>query len=204
MFLIKNGIAEISCKIENQDLTIERLYRGSIINHRSFLIADKSDISCRCSQTMTLFYMTFDQIKRIRMKNAMLNMEISKIEQAASKKENPYIIDYILCKSVVDQLKRPRMLEDRRNALTCQLKNMVVYHLTNFKASKQKANFKEVIAQVILQKKEEIKKQRKKKLAILIGENVDEEDKIEGFNKAQTSYVIEQLQDVREKFTANN
>lgn len=60
MFIVKNGIVEITCPIEGQDLVIERLYRGSIINHRSFLIADRSDISCKCAQTMTLFYLTYD------------------------------------------------------------------------------------------------------------------------------------------------
>lgn len=49
MFIVKNGILEIMVKIENQPLVIERLYRGSIVNHRSFLIADKSDIDCKCA-----------------------------------------------------------------------------------------------------------------------------------------------------------
>lgn len=73
MFIVKNGICEISVQIENQNFTIERLYRGSVINHRSFLIADTSDISCKCSQTMTLFYLTYNQIKRLRMKSSKLD-----------------------------------------------------------------------------------------------------------------------------------
>lgn len=70
MFIVKNGICEIACSIEGQELVIERLYRGSIINHRSFVVADKSDISCKCAQTMTLFYLTFDQISKLRMKSS--------------------------------------------------------------------------------------------------------------------------------------
>lgn len=73
---MKNGILEIMVQIEGQPLVIERLYRGSIVNHRSFLIADKSDIDCKCAQTMTVFYLTYDQIKKIRMKSAKLNLEI--------------------------------------------------------------------------------------------------------------------------------
>lgn len=76
MFIVKNGIVEILCKIEDMDLVIERLYRGSIINHRSFLLADKSDITGICAQTLTLFYLTYDQIKKLRMKNAKLNLEV--------------------------------------------------------------------------------------------------------------------------------
>jgi CRP-like cAMP-binding protein len=80
MFIVKNGIIEITALIENHELVIERLYRGSIINHRAFLLADISDINGRCAETMTIFYLTFDQIKSIRMRNANLNMEIQKIE----------------------------------------------------------------------------------------------------------------------------
>ncbi|CDW83695.1 cyclic nucleotide-binding protein [Stylonychia lemnae] len=205
MFVVKNGIVEISCQIENQELVIERLYRGSIINHRSFLVADKSDISCKCAQTMTLFYLTFDQIKRLRMKNSKLNQEILAIESSVKAKENPYIIDYIMSRGVQHNVNRSREVEDKRNDLTCTLKNMVLYHLINFKIAQKKPSFKEVIAQVIRKKKEEMKKQRKRKLAMLMGEQVDEdEDEIEGFNKDQTEQVIEQLTTVRKKFTKNN
>ena len=93
-----------------------------------------------------------------------------------------------MCKSVLETTTRNPKLEERRNNLTCQLKNMVLFHLINFKASKQKPSFKEVIAQVIKNKKEEMKKQRKKKLAMLMGETIEDEDddKIEGLNKDQT------------------
>ena len=49
VFIIKNGIVEILCKVEIYELVIERLYRGSVINHRSFLIADTSDITGICA-----------------------------------------------------------------------------------------------------------------------------------------------------------
>ena len=83
---------------------------------------------------------------------------------------------------------------------------MVLYHLINFKIAKKKPSFKEVIAQVIRKKKEEVKKQRKRKLAMLMGENIEDEDddQIEGLNKDQTEQVINQLTNIRKKFTKNN
>lgn len=53
---------------------------------------------------------------------------------------------------------------------------MVLGHLITFKLAKKKPSFQEVIAQVIRKKKEEIKRQRKRKLAMLMGENLDDED----------------------------
>jgi hypothetical protein len=113
---------------------IERLYRGSIINHRSFLLADVSDINGKCAETMTIFYLTFDDIKKIRMKNSKLNLEILKVEQTDYKKENPYVIDYIMCRSVLKSSLRSAELEERRNMLTCKLKNAALQILITFKA----------------------------------------------------------------------
>lgn len=35
---------------------IERLYRGSVINHRSFITEDKIDVNARCQMPVTIFY----------------------------------------------------------------------------------------------------------------------------------------------------
>jgi len=68
---------------------------------------------------MTLFYLTYDQINKIRMKSSKLNLEIGMLEKQTSGKENPYIIDYIMCRSVTDSIKRSGNFEGRRNMLTC-------------------------------------------------------------------------------------
>ena len=51
LFLVKSGIIEILVKVEGYELAIERLFRGSIINHNAFLIGDVCDISARCIDT---------------------------------------------------------------------------------------------------------------------------------------------------------
>jgi hypothetical protein len=49
MYIVKNGSAEIFIKVDDEYLCIERLYRGSILNHNAFLMADKSDVKITCS-----------------------------------------------------------------------------------------------------------------------------------------------------------
>jgi CRP-like cAMP-binding protein len=51
LFIVKSGIVEILVRVEGYELAIERLYRGSIINHNAFLIGDICDISARCIDT---------------------------------------------------------------------------------------------------------------------------------------------------------
>jgi len=40
MFIVKTGIVEITVKVEGFDMAVERLYRGSVFNHRSFLMGE--------------------------------------------------------------------------------------------------------------------------------------------------------------------
>ena len=49
MQIIQNGMVEIYTTMDNGvEFVIERLYRGSVINHRSFITADKIDVNARC------------------------------------------------------------------------------------------------------------------------------------------------------------
>lgn len=49
MFVIKSGILEITVKVEGFNMAVERLYRGSVLNHRSFLVNDISDTRAYCT-----------------------------------------------------------------------------------------------------------------------------------------------------------
>ena len=48
------------------EFSIERLYRGSVINHNSFLMGDKIDVNARCKMPCTLFYLPYDTMQDIR------------------------------------------------------------------------------------------------------------------------------------------
>ena len=97
------------------------------------------------------------------MKHADLSNEVDKVKKSCGSTEIPYTVDYIIGTSVVMTRRKPA-LEEKRGHLTCKLKNIVLYHLAKVKATKSKATFKEVISNVINEKKEAIKRERKKKL----------------------------------------
>jgi CRP-like cAMP-binding protein len=49
MQIIQNGMVEVYTTMDNGvEFVIERLYRGSVINHRSFITEDKIDVNARC------------------------------------------------------------------------------------------------------------------------------------------------------------
>ena len=47
---------------DGNEFVIERLYKGSVINFRSFMIADNSLVDYRCSKKTNVFIMTSDQL----------------------------------------------------------------------------------------------------------------------------------------------
>lgn len=63
MFIIQNGMVEIYTTMENGvDFVIERLYRGSVMNHRSFLLLDRIDVAARCATPVSLYYIGLPKI----------------------------------------------------------------------------------------------------------------------------------------------
>jgi len=63
MFIIQNGMVEIYTAMDNGiDFIIERLYRGSVINHRSFLLNDNIDVIARCATQVSLYCLPFEKM----------------------------------------------------------------------------------------------------------------------------------------------
>jgi hypothetical protein len=65
---------------EGEPFNIERLYRGSILNHHSFLLADENDTNARCASTVSVFMLSYEDLSMIRSRTAELDNEIKKIE----------------------------------------------------------------------------------------------------------------------------
>jgi CRP-like cAMP-binding protein len=60
MFIIQTGMVDIMHSVEGEPFAIERLYRGSIINHHAFLLNDEIDTDARCIATTSIFSLEFE------------------------------------------------------------------------------------------------------------------------------------------------
>ncbi len=81
MYIIQNGMIEIYTVMDNGVIFIlERLYRGSVINHRSFLLQDSIDICARCATPVSVYYITLDKFAEIRHKSQELHEQVAAIE----------------------------------------------------------------------------------------------------------------------------
>ena len=84
MFVIQDGIIEVACKYApriEEEFVIERLGRGSIINHRSFMLEDDADTDFRCLTAVSCFELTADKIREIKGKREDMRTAYRAVEE---------------------------------------------------------------------------------------------------------------------------
>lgn len=96
MYIIQSGLVEITHYVEDEPFVIERLYRGSVLNHRSFLLNDENDTDGKCESTVSVFYIDYADMEQVRSRISQLNIEIKKIEGQLLGNPNPIALDYII------------------------------------------------------------------------------------------------------------
>lgn len=96
MFFIQHGTVEIEMEAEGQFFPVERLGRGCIVNHRSFLLNDENDCNARCKTVVSAYVLAFTDIDNIRFKSDDLDSHIKKIEHEMLGLKNAIAIDYII------------------------------------------------------------------------------------------------------------
>lgn len=113
MQIIQNGVVEIYTTMDNGvEFVIERLFRGSVMNHHSFITEDKIDVNARCQSSVTLFYILWDKMTEIKEGCDILAKNINDIEHSIVNRDNPIALDYIISRdpkaTVLNKQKKKR------------------------------------------------------------------------------------------------
>ena len=158
MFILQNGIVEVEHQIEGEPFVIERLTRGCVLNHRSFLLADDNDTNARCASTVTAWALEFEEFDAIRQTSEELDQEVKKVEQYLLSLPNAIALDYILRFPREKRPVREFKVEERRNKLTVVLKNACTQMWMKIKEQRRKPNLNEILKMVIKKKREDAKR----------------------------------------------
>lgn len=157
MQIIQNGMVEIYTTMDNGvEFVIEQLYRGSVINHRSFITEDKIDVNARCNMPVTLFYIMMDKMKEIKDSCPILSENIDAIEMMLVNKDNPIALDYIISRNPNILRKKqvlPVEIQRKHDGLTVKLKNAIMYHIVKTRVLKRIPNFTEILNMAIEKQK---------------------------------------------------
>ena len=187
MYLIQSGRVEVTHFMKgtrDEEFLLERLERGSIVNHNSFLMNDGIDTNAYCRTTVTVYCLNVHSINRLRKKHEELDQALNKIEMVLVNPDaKEPALDYI----IKDPLSNEHFLEHKktgtmvhnyekeahRRKLTMKLKNAIMVVWLEVKESRSKPSMEEIIQGLIKKKREELhdekavldakKKERKEK-----------------------------------------
>ena len=167
MYIIQSGHVEIVHKMEgNEEFLIERLGRGSIINHNSFLMNDGIDTDAKCKTTVSVFFIDINKVKYLRQKHVELGQALTKLEiKLVNPDAKEPALDYIIkdpfsqahyfkhtkSGNVIHNYKE----EEYRRKLTVKLKNAIMVYWLEVKKDRNKQSFEEIIKGLVEKKKAE-------------------------------------------------
>jgi hypothetical protein len=139
MFVIQSGLVEIYHSFDKGkgEFVIEKLYRGSIVNHNSFLMNDGIDTNAICRNIVSVYYIHIDIVNAMRQKYIDLDYALQAQERILiNPRAKEPALDYI----IADPYSRSQWWhsnkheitlhnfesEERRRKLTVKLKNSIM------------------------------------------------------------------------------
>jgi len=63
LMLINKGVVDVYTTLEGNEFVLDRLYPGSVINHRAFIMEDLMSVNLRCHENCLILEQTFDDFK---------------------------------------------------------------------------------------------------------------------------------------------
>jgi CRP-like cAMP-binding protein len=82
LYLIQSGHVDIMTTYDAKQLPfiIERLERGSIINHRSFMVEDEIDTDYLCKDKVSVFVLSTQMVSEVMTRRSDLSKVFSNVE----------------------------------------------------------------------------------------------------------------------------
>ena len=162
MFLIQDGIIEVAVpydrRREDQPFVIERLGRGALINHRSFLIRDDADTDFVCRTSVSVFYLTYDKLREVASKRQDLQREREQQKKVLYAPLHPLALDYIFHNNATGGNLEAYHQQLRKGELKVKFKNAIMQHWTKVKEQTKPGNLDEMINGMIKSKRESAEK----------------------------------------------
>jgi len=162
MFFLQDGVIEIFTKTENNHVfMIEKLFRGSIINFRTFFMEEDGKVYYRFGRNSICSLLDVDTMEDVATRHHVLRKKFSEFRKNTIMQDKPYPLDYIM--NVPKHLRNPKVEEGvQLNAwrLENALKNVVVRRLTEIREVKDKPSMKDWIDEYLKQRGEKDERSR--------------------------------------------
>ena len=161
LFFLQEGVIEIETKCDDIDFTLEKLFRGSVINYRTFFMEEDGQVYYKFGKNSILFTLTYEKMEELCKKHEDLNKKFHKFKQQTIMREKPFPLDYImeLPKHLKEKTKHMNDFS-KRLELENRLKNIVIRMMVDIRAAKAKPSLKDMINQYLKKKAEKDERAR--------------------------------------------
>lgn len=178
MLFIQNGILEVYAEIEKQEFIIERLYKGSIINHRTFFQQEQATLYIRVTDDAVVYALPIQKMNSICSKHKMLEEKFLKFQTKINIDSKIFHIDYIL--NLPEELRNAKYKAEQQEKVSRLMeiqKNVVMTIIMEVRKKKERLGLKDLIMVSMKKKNQRDEKMReimKHKLHDMYLQNVDE------------------------------
>ena len=96
LFFLQAGVIEITIETEGHEFVIEKLFRGSIINYRTFFLEEHGEVYYKFGRSSMLFSLPYDKLEELLTKHKTLKKKFNKFKQQTIMQQKPFPLDYIM------------------------------------------------------------------------------------------------------------
>ena len=80
LYFIQSGVLDVYTVFEKSDFIIDKLYSGSIINHRSFFNQEPGTVYIKVSEDSLIHYLPFEKMEILCRKHKSLDDKFIKLQ----------------------------------------------------------------------------------------------------------------------------
>ena len=147
LYLLQDGVIEVYIQGENHEFVLEKLFRGSIINHRTFFTENSTDVNYRFARSSICFAITHEKLMEILQRHKELEKSFKLYKQKMIVQNKHFPIDVIVSVPKKRNVRKGFTQEEmnRIQPLRNTFKNAVIRKISEVRAIKAKPSLKEMI-----------------------------------------------------------
>lgn len=96
MYVVLNGMIELYTYFEEQIFVLERLWRGSVMNYRTFFQEYEAQVCSRCMTKTIVLELSYEKMVALTKHHESMENKFLKFEKQILKEKKSYPLDYIL------------------------------------------------------------------------------------------------------------
>ena len=172
LLFIDDGILEVYTHFEANEFILERLGRGTALNHRAYFMKDSMYVNIRCIKEAKVLSLPLERMKEIiaRWPDKKFSTEMLYFQNRILKQEKKFSLDYIV---KMPKSKVPDDVIDREN----RLKNICMNFVIDIRDRKKRPKLSDFMAVYKSQKNEpDAKVKFQKKMKMLYTNDLDNDN----------------------------